>query len=82
MVNWFVVCLFFFQCYAEGGELVAGLPCGLYVECFTISGDPADLTAEILEGDTPGGAVIARIQTVHEGRGMCCVHVSVIILYM
>ncbi len=33
--------------YPEGGDLVYGLPCGLYIEAFTPVGDPADITAHI-----------------------------------
>lgn len=30
--------------YPEGGELVSGLECGLYIEGFTKSGDPAGIS--------------------------------------
>ncbi|MBI4574718.1 MAG: A-macroglobulin complement component [Planctomycetes bacterium] len=52
--------------YPEGGDLVAGLECGLYVEARTPWGDPADLEAEVVDA---AGAAVARVVTDHEGRG-------------
>ena len=53
--------------YPEGGDLVAGVPCGLYIEAHTPFGDPADIVADIVE--TEGQRVVGEIATVHEGRG-------------
>ncbi len=50
----------------EGGELVAGLECGLYVEATTPWGDPADMSCEIVDAQ---GATVADFATKHEGRG-------------
>ncbi len=50
----------------EGGDLVAGLDCGLYVEATTPWGDPADMSCEIVDAQ---GAKIAAFATQHEGRG-------------
>jgi len=52
--------------YPEGGELIAGVPNGLYVEAFTPSGDPADFSADIVD---ESGLSYGLLQTVHEGRG-------------
>lgn len=54
------------RAYAEGGDFVAGLKCGLYVETFLINGDPADITAEIIDDRNISAG---NIQTQHEGRG-------------
>jgi hypothetical protein len=50
----------------EGGDLVAGVPGRVYFEARSPRGEPADVAGRI-EG--PGGAVVARFETVHEGRG-------------
>ena len=50
----------------EGGDLVAGLECGLYFEAQTPWGDPADVSGEILDS---GGSKVADFSTLHEGRG-------------
>ncbi len=34
--------------YPEGGELVQGLECGVYVQAFNSIGDPADITANLI----------------------------------
>ncbi|MHC5021263.1 MAG: MG2 domain-containing protein [Planctomycetota bacterium] len=52
--------------YPEGGDLVAGLPCGLYLQAHTPWGDPADITAEVVDQH---GAAVALFSTTHEGRG-------------
>lgn len=49
----------------EGGDLVAGLECGLYVEALTPWGDPADMTCEVVD---KSGAKVAEFATQHEGR--------------
>lgn len=50
----------------EGGDLVAGLDCGLYFEATTPWGDPADIRGRIIDAD---GNVAAQFATEHEGRG-------------
>ena len=50
----------------EGGDLVAGLDCGLYFEAKTPWGDPADISGEIVDAK---GAKVVDFTTVHEGRG-------------
>src|SRR5690606_23019412 len=50
--------------YPEGGDLVANLECGLYVEAFTKTGEPADITAEVW--DTTRNEKVGEIQTIHE----------------
>jgi hypothetical protein len=50
----------------EGGELVAGLECGLYFEALTPWGDPADVSGEIRDAK---GNRVADFTTTHEGRG-------------
>jgi uncharacterized protein YfaS (alpha-2-macroglobulin family) len=52
--------------YPEGGDLVAGLPCRVYVEARTRAQKPADLVGEVI--DSRGNAV-ANVTTEHEGRG-------------
>ena len=52
--------------YPEGGDLVAGLPCRVYVEALTTAKKPADLVGQVI--DSHGNAV-ADLATVHEGRG-------------
>eukprot|EP01117_Protostelium_nocturnum_P005670 TRINITY_DN2049_c0_g1_i3.p1 TRINITY_DN2049_c0_g1~~TRINITY_DN2049_c0_g1_i3.p1 ORF type:complete len:1420 (+),score=454.86 TRINITY_DN2049_c0_g1_i3:93-4352(+) len=53
--------------YPEGGYLISGVSNRFYLEAFTKSGDPADLYAEIVEGDK--GKVVGTVSTDHEGRG-------------
>jgi hypothetical protein len=59
--------------YPEGGDLVAGLPCRVYVEAKRPDGKPADLEGRIVQlsaDGKPGETVIAELRTVHEGRGL------------
>jgi len=51
--------------YPESGELVAGLENRVYVEAFTPTKKPADISGIVLD-DT--GAEVARFGTEHEGR--------------
>jgi alpha-2-macroglobulin-like protein len=37
------------KCYPEGGYLIEEIQSGLYIECFTKNGDPADLLGEIID---------------------------------
>jgi alpha-2-macroglobulin-like protein len=37
------------KCYPEGGDLIEDLQSGLYIECFTKNGEPADLLGEIID---------------------------------
>ncbi len=52
--------------FAEGGELVAGLPARVYVEGRTLSKKPADIAGVVVDHE---GAQVASFHTEHEGRG-------------
>ena len=52
--------------YPEGGDLVVGLENRIYVEAATPWGDPADVTAIVVDGS---GRTVATFETTHEGRG-------------
>lgn len=52
--------------YPEGGDLVAGLPCRVYIEARTNAQKPADLVGQVI--DSHGNAVV-DFATEHEGRG-------------
>ncbi len=52
--------------YPEGGELVAGVPCGVYFEAKTPRQEPADVAGRIIDDQ---GREVATFATVHEGRG-------------
>jgi uncharacterized protein YfaS (alpha-2-macroglobulin family) len=52
--------------YPEGGDLVAGLPCRVYIEGRTPAGKPADMSGVI---EDAAGAQVAAFRTEHEGRG-------------
>jgi uncharacterized protein YfaS (alpha-2-macroglobulin family) len=52
--------------YPEGGDLVAGLPNRVYVEARTSADKPVDLNGRLLDED---GNTVARLETLHEGRG-------------
>lgn len=65
--------------YPEGGDLVAGLPCRVYMQGWQRNGRPADLTGSIL--DAKGGAV-ATVRTVHEGRGIFAFTPAVGVVYV
>ncbi len=52
--------------YAEGGDLVAGLPTRLYMEGRNKIGEPADIAGRIVTKD---GEAVATFRTEHEGRG-------------
>ena len=52
--------------YPEGGELVAGVPCGVYFEAKTPRQKPADVAGRILDDQD---REVATFATVHEGRG-------------
>lgn len=60
--------------YPESGDLVAGLPCRVYVQAKKPDGKPADLQGEIIAVDDAGmdksGGSVAVLATVHEGRGI------------
>jgi len=51
--------------FPEGGDLIAGLESGLYVQAKTPWGDPADVRAEIISAD---GTKVGEFKTSHEGR--------------
>ena len=57
--------------YPEGGDLVAGLPCRVYLEARTVSGKPADLVGSVMDSH---GSPVASVKTEHEGRGRFDVH--------
>ncbi len=54
------------QMFAEGGELLSGVPNRLYVEARTPAKKPADIEAAIVDG---ADNEVARFKTEHEGRG-------------
>lgn len=53
--------------YPEGGDLVAGLPCRVYVSAAKKDGKPASFKGRILDAR---GRETARVETRHEGRGV------------
>ncbi|KAJ6244889.1 macroglobulin / complement [Anaeramoeba flamelloides] len=64
--------------YPEGGYLVSGLPCGVYVEASNlITGDPADFEAILIEKrkeqeqEKEQETIVEGVEfkTLHEGRG-------------
>lgn len=54
------------QVFPEGGDLVAGVQNGLYVQAKTPWGDPADFAADIVDDQ---GKLCGTVATEHEGRG-------------
>lgn len=50
----------------EGGDLVAGLPCRVYLEARTPFGKPADIAGAVVDG---AGKEVGTFRTEHEGRG-------------
>lgn len=52
--------------YPEGGVLVAGLPCRVYLEAKTPAGKPADISGSVVDS---AGLKVASFRTEHEGRG-------------
>lgn len=54
------------QVYPEGGSLVAGLSSRVYLEAFTPSKKPADISGVVVD---QRGNQVATFQTEHEGRG-------------
>jgi uncharacterized protein YfaS (alpha-2-macroglobulin family) len=52
--------------YPEGGDLIAGLPCRVYVEARTTAQKPADLVGQVIDSH---GHVVVDLATEHEGRG-------------
>jgi alpha-2-macroglobulin-like protein len=51
--------------FPEGGELIAGVECGLYLESTDSLGRPIDGTGEVLDAR---GQPVARFRTQHQGR--------------
>lgn len=60
--------------YPESGDLIAGIPGRVYVQALRPDGKPADLSGEIIRVDAKGnparGDAVARLMTIHEGRGI------------
>ncbi|MDJ0975910.1 MAG: alpha-2-macroglobulin family protein [Planctomycetota bacterium] len=52
--------------FPEGGDLIAGVPCGVYFDAKTPRQEPADIKGRILDDQ---GAEVATFETLHEGRG-------------
>lgn len=52
--------------YAEGGELIAGLPNRVYLAALTPAQKPADLQGTVVDSK---GEKVAGFRTEHEGRG-------------
>ena len=58
--------------FPEGGDLVAGLPCRVYVQAKRPDGKPADIAGKIVllkDGKASTNAVV-ELKTFHEGRGI------------
>jgi hypothetical protein len=51
--------------FPEGGDLIAGVENGLYLECTDALGRPIDTTGEILDAD---GRRVVSFRTAHQGR--------------
>ncbi len=51
--------------FPEGGELIAGVENGLYLECTDPLGRPVDGVGELIDGD---GRQVTRFRTAHQGR--------------
>ncbi len=57
--------------YPEGGELVSGLPCRVYVQANRPDGKPADIEGGIFDPlASAAQKTLAAIKTIHEGRGI------------
>jgi hypothetical protein len=54
------------QMYPEGGDLVAGLPCRVYIEAKRPDTKPADIAGLIMDAQ---GNQVTSFRTEHEGRG-------------
>jgi hypothetical protein len=52
--------------YPEGGDLIAELPCRVYVEAKTPAKKPADIAGVVLDSK---GTQVGSFRTEHEGRG-------------
>ena len=52
--------------YPEGGDLVAGLPCRVYMEARTPFQKPADISGVVVDST---GMQVGTFRTEHEGRG-------------
>ena len=52
--------------YPEGGDLIADLPCRVYIEAKTPAGKPADITGAVVDSK---GNQVGSFKTEHEGRG-------------
>lgn len=56
--------------YPEGGDLIAGLPCRVYVQARRPDGKPADIEGAILALNQKGLMPSVEMRTAHEGRGV------------
>lgn len=58
--------------YPEGGDLISGLEGRIYMQANRPDGKPADIEGRIVEliDGKPGDAVLSRVKTAHEGRGV------------
>ncbi|MBF0501874.1 MAG: A-macroglobulin complement component [Candidatus Riflebacteria bacterium] len=54
------------QIYPEGGDLVQGIPCRVYIESRNSNQKPADINGVILNSKDKA---VAEVKTEHEGRG-------------
>jgi hypothetical protein len=59
--------------YPEGGDLIGDLPNRVYIGALLPSQEPADVVGSVCESD--GGACVAALETLHEGRGVSSVFV-------
>lgn len=53
------------KAFPEGGDLIAGVENGLYLECTDTLGRPIDTTGEIVDAD---GRRVVSFRTTHQGR--------------
>lgn len=58
--------------FPEGGDLVADLPCRIYVQAKRPDGKPADISGKIviMEDGKASTNAVAELKTFHEGRGI------------
>lgn len=55
--------------YPEGGDLIAGLPCRVYVQARRPDGKPADIEGTVSITASPVDMLSLVLTTTHEGRG-------------
>jgi hypothetical protein len=63
-----------YSVYPEGGDLIGDLLNRVYIGALLPSREPADVVGNVCESNG-GGACVAAVQTLHEGRGVSTVFV-------